>query len=204
MLENLVPPVNNVKLADIEPLIWLIIFVVVAIAKGWSKLQQSTADDSSDADEPPLVPPRPRVSPPRPRLQPRPVAPPTARPAARPQQPVLPQATPSRAPAPMRGERNVDAEQIRRFVEDLGGKPQLPPPVPVPSAPVARAETPLPPSTPEPTASATTIPQTIAGAPAPQLRSSNSQWMEALRDRQNIRNIIIAAEIIGPPKAESV
>jgi hypothetical protein len=28
-------------------------------------------------------------------------------------------------------------------------------------------------------------------------------WAEALRDRNNIRNIIISAEIIGPPKAES-
>jgi hypothetical protein len=202
MLENPVPPANTVKLADIEPLIWLIIFVVVAVAKGWSKLQQSNADDSSDADEPPLLPPRPRVPPPRPRLQPRPITPPTARPAARPQQPVPPLATPSRSPAPMRGERNVDAEQIRGFVEDLGGKPQLPPPVP--SASVARAETPLPPPTPEPATSTTAVPQTIADAPAPPLRSSNSQWMEALRDRQNIRNIIIAAEIIGSPKAESV
>ncbi|HUI05875.1 MAG TPA: hypothetical protein VL486_02600 [Verrucomicrobiae bacterium] len=26
-------------------------------------------------------------------------------------------------------------------------------------------------------------------------------WTEALRDRQNIRNIIISYEIIGPPKS---
>jgi hypothetical protein len=28
----------------------------------------------------------------------------------------------------------------------------------------------------------------------------NSPWVEALRDRQNLRNIIIANEIIGPPR----
>jgi hypothetical protein len=190
-----VPPVSTVKLADIEPLIWLIIFVVVAVAKGWSKLQQSTDDTSSEADEPPpLVPPKPQAPPPRPRMQPRPVGPPTARPAVRPQRPVLPRATPSRAPAPMRGERKVDVEQIRRLVENLGGKPQLPPPVPAPTQPVARAGSPAPPPQPETAPSAT---------PAQPLRSRGSLWMEALRDQQNIRNIIIASEIIGPPKAES-
>jgi hypothetical protein len=38
----------------------------------------------------------------------------------------------------------------------------------------------------------------------PAQTSRASQWMEALRDRNNIRNIIISAEIIGPPKAELV
>jgi hypothetical protein len=41
----------------------------------------------------------------------------------------------------------------------------------------------------------------MAEAPAPSPPSRASQWAEALRDRQNIRNIIISAEIIGPPKA---
>jgi hypothetical protein len=193
-----------VKLADIEPLIWLIIFVVVAVAKGWSKLQQSTDDDSSAGDEPPpLVPPRPQAPPPRPRLQPRPVAPPMARPPIRPQQPAARRAAPPRVPVPVRSERKVDAGQIRRLVEQLGDKPQLAPPVPAPPRPVAKAEPPPPPPQPEPAPSATPAPQTIAATPAQPLRSRGSLWMEALRDRQNIRNIIIAYEIIGPPKAET-
>jgi hypothetical protein len=46
--------------------------------------------------------------------------------------------------------------------------------------------------------------QTVAAAPAPAQTSRALQWMEALRDRNNVRNIIISAEIIGPPKAESM
>jgi hypothetical protein len=38
----------------------------------------------------------------------------------------------------------------------------------------------------------------------PAQSSRATQWTEALRDRRNIRNIIVAYEIIGPPRAESV
>jgi hypothetical protein len=44
--------------------------------------------------------------------------------------------------------------------------------------------------------------QTFADVPAPAQSSRASQWTDALRDRQNIRNIIVAYEIIGPPRAE--
>jgi hypothetical protein len=64
-------------------------------------------------------------------------------------------------------------------------EPAPPPPLPAPlEAPVQK--------------------QTIADAPAPAQSSRASQWTEALRDRQNIRNIIVAYEIIGPPRAELV
>jgi hypothetical protein len=37
-------------------------------------------------------------------------------------------------------------------------------------------------------------------APVPKPAAA-SPWMEALRDKTNLRNIIISAQIIGPPKA---
>ena len=57
---------------------------------------------------------------------------------------------------------------------------------------------------PEPAMAAPVAAQSVAAATALAPTSRTSQWMEALRDRNNIRNIVIAAEIIGPPKAESV
>ena len=42
-----------VRLADSGALIWLIIFVVVSLAKGWSKLQQSKESESSQSDDAP-------------------------------------------------------------------------------------------------------------------------------------------------------
>jgi len=179
--------------------------VVIAISKGWSKLHQSTDDSSSDADEPPLVSPR-RQTPPRARLQPRPIPPPTVRRPVPPRLPTRPRAMPPRVPAPVPAERKVkaDAEQIRRLVEEMVAKPPPAPPVPVPTQPVATVEPPPPPPQPEPALTATAVPQTIADAPAPPPRSRSSQWMEALRDRQNVRNIIIAVEIIGPPKADTL
>ena len=51
---------------------------------------------------------------------------------------------------------------------------------------------PPPPAPPEPVAT----PATVPAKP-----SRKNPWAEALRDRQNIRNIIISAEIIGPPKS---
>jgi hypothetical protein len=177
-----------VKLADPTPLIWLAIFVVVSIAKGWSKMQQSGKSDSSAADDaPPVVRPRPRIPPPQPPLQPRPGMAPMARPAPR----VVP-----RAEAPTPRGRKVDADGIRRFVEQLSSKP------PLPSARKAEPP-PAPPRRPEPVAQTTEAKQQIAAASVPVQTSRASQWTEALRDRNNIRNIIISAEIIGPPKSES-
>jgi hypothetical protein len=57
---------------------------------------------------------------------------------------------------------------------------------------------------PEPAVAAPVATQPAVATPATAQVSRTSQWMEALRDRNNIRNIVIAAEIIGPPKAESV
>jgi hypothetical protein len=183
------------KLADATPLIWLIVFVMVAIGKGLSKLQQSTKDDSSTEDDaPPVVRPRPRIPQPRP--------PPVMAPMARP----APKAgsrmpTPPRTSTPTPRGRNVDADGIRRFVEQLGGKPQ-PPVTPAPAR--KAAPPPAPPRRPEPVAQTTDVNQQIAATSAPTQTSRASQWTEALRDRNNVRNIIISAEIIGPPRSESV
>jgi len=194
-----------VKVADIGGLIWLIIFVVISLAKGWSKLQQSQEKSlpEPDDDGPPPVPAKPPV----PRPQPRPVTVPVPRvPRAVP--PVMRRAMPPSAPVPVRAARKVNADDIRRVVEKMSRKPQpaAPPPLPshsVPAPPVAGAEPPPPPPLPSPL-EAPAQAQTIADAPVPAQSSRASQWTDALRDRQNIRNIIVSYEIIGPPRAELV
>jgi len=196
-----------VKIAALDVYVWLIIFVMVALAKGWSKLQKQIDEDSSESTEesPPIAPVQRRA---KPREGVRPLQPQRARPQAprmapvprtvQPAQRTVPRtaARPVGSPAPREGWR-IDPEQIRRFVEQLSGQsPATPPPVAPP--PVQKA---LPP-TPEPVvATAAEAKPVMAEAPAPPTTSRASQWAEALRDKQNIRNIIISAEIIGPPKA---
>ena len=203
MPENPALPVSAVKLANIDVLVWLIIFVMVAIAKGWSKLQQPTDDDSSESDgAPPVVRPRPQIQRPRPQPQPRPAVAPVPR-TNYPSPPrTVPRPTDRPIPPPTRGEWKVDADQIRRFIDQMSGKAQPPPPPPpVPHPPAREVVPPAPPPQPEPAPDAPVATQTTAKAPAPAQVSRASQWAEALRDRNNIRNIIIAAEIIGPPRA---
>src|SRR5271170_5409265 len=112
------------KLADSGGLIWLIIFVVVSLAKGWSKLQQCQEKSSPELndDAPPPVPPRPPV----PRTQPRPAPVPRAAP------PVMRRSSSQSAPLPMPPSRKVRADDIRRVVEKMSRKPQptAPPPLP--------------------------------------------------------------------------
>ncbi len=202
MLENPARPVSLVKLANIDVFVWLIIFVMVAIAKGWSKLQQSADDDSPESGEaPPVVRPRPQI--PRPQPQPRPAVAPIPR-ATRPPPRTVPRTMARPVPPPRRGEWKVDADQIRRFIGQMSGKVQPSPPPPPALPSTARAvEPPAPPPQPEPARDAPAATQSTAKAPAPAQASRASMWAEALRDRNNIRNIIISAEIIGPPRAES-
>jgi len=99
-----------------------------------------------------------------------------------------------------RGNWKVDPEQIRRFIEQLSGEPQATAPPPVAPPPIQEA--PAPPPAPVPTTALTATMPTMAEVLArPSTPSRAAQWTEALRDRQNIRNIIISAEIIGLPKA---
>jgi len=199
------------KFADIGPLIWVIVIVMVSLAKGWSKLQQSAGNESSKSDDSlPVAPPKPP-----PRLQPRPAVAPMPRANLPPQQrAVPPRAMPRPGVKTMSGERKVSADDIRQFVEKLGGKPQVRPPPPPPSPPpiqaparrrsVRKAAAPPPPPRQEPAPAAPVASQTVTASPTPAQVSRASQWMEALRDRNNVRNIIIGAEVIGPPKAESM
>jgi hypothetical protein len=194
-----------IKLADIGGLIPVIILVVVSLARGWSKLQQSPDKSSPELDDDalPPVPPKPPV----PRPQPRPAVAPMPRvPRAAP--PIMRRPTSQPGPVPIPPARKVSADDIRRVVEKMGRKPQPAAPTPLPShsvpvSPVTRTEPPPSPSLPPPL-EAPVQKQTIADAPLPAQSSRASQWTEALRDRQNIRNIIVAYEIIGPPRAELV
>jgi hypothetical protein len=190
-----------VKVASLDVLVWLIVFVMVVLAKGWGKLQKQIDKDSSQSKEAPPVT-RPKLHRPQPQM--RPVAP-VMRPAQPMQRTVARTAPPPAGPPAPREPWRIDPEQIRRFVEQLSGQPRpVPPPLAQPHIHKTEAIAPPPvPPTPEPAAPAPIAKHTIAEAPAPPKASRASQWAEALGDRQNIRNIIISAEIIGPPKAFS-
>jgi hypothetical protein len=99
-------------------------------------------------------------------------APPVVRPKPRPQ-PVRPVIQQMEQPKDLR-------EFVDRFTQ---------PPKPVAPPPVPKA---VPPPKPTPP------PPPVKPAPAPARQAS--RWVEALRDQQNLRNIIISAEIIGPPR----
>lgn len=159
---------------DWDALFWIAVVVVVGISKVLGKLKENAAEE----EEPP--PPQPR---PMRRL--RPAAQPKASPVAPP--PVLHEKRP-------KGWQTT-ADELREFLERIqppqataAPKPPPPPPSPPAAAPPAPAAKP-----------ASARPQPAPARPAPVNRAA--QWAAALRDRQNIRNIIVAAEIIGPPKA---
>ena len=63
--------------------------------------------------------------------------------------------------------------------------------------PVAEVKAPVIPAI-EAVADVKPVPKPVATPPVQPSRSSH--WAAALRDRQNIRNIILSAEIIGPPR----
>jgi hypothetical protein len=114
--------------------------------------------------------PAPQPVAPRPRPQARPSVPPVAKPP----RPTTWQASP---------------EDLRKFMERLTQ----------PSAPKPAASPPIaPPPVPTPAKPTPSAPVAAKTMPPPSRRSS--PWVEALRDRQNLRNIIIANEIIGPPR----
>jgi len=198
-----------VKLADIDTLVWLIIALVVVVAKGWNKLQgQIDKDTSESKGVPPGAPARSKPQQPRPQRQAAPAgARPVAAPMRRSAQPMRRTATRT-APAPVgsptaRNTWRVDPEQVRRFMEQLSGqaRPVSPPPVAPPPVRQVEALAPhTPPAEPEPALAAPVIEAAQTSAPSPSF-SRAAQWAAALRDRQNVRNIIISYEIIGPPKA---
>ncbi len=173
--------------------------------KGHHEICKPAREDSSDDDEAPLVtvprPPRPR---PQPRLQPQPrptVVPLSACPhrfrgRLRPWVPDL---------LPRRRARHEKSMRMR-FAASLNSwavKPRHSHRF-HPFPPTSNAAPPPPATEPVPVPDAPDAKQTIAETPEPAQSSGRaSQWSRALRDRQNIRNIIISAEIIGPPRGES-
>jgi len=154
--------------------VWLIIAIIFGIAKMWNRFT-STAPD----DEPAPPPARPRLRP-----QARPAAP--LPPRRQVERSVPPVAKPVTQPP-----WEVAPKDLREFVERLTGAGQ---PKPVTPPPIAH---PPPPPPPKP-AAPTPAPAAAKPSPAPARRAS--PWVEAFRDRQKLRNIIIANEIIGPPR----
>jgi hypothetical protein len=170
--------------AGFDIVVWLIIGVIFMLSKAWGKFVTPSDDDTTDE---PVAPPRPRPARPLPAQRP---APP----------PVAPKPPPAWEAAP---------EELRRFMEQLT-KPVRPTPTPpVAAPPVAhRAKPPaakkapavVPPAPAPPTSPPALTPTAAATVTAKPRSKRSAQWITALRDRQNLRNIIISAEIIGRPK----
>ncbi len=183
------------KLASSDgSVIWAILVVVFALVKGLSRLAKPADDDPPALDEKPPVS-RPPV-PPRQRSRPQPLAE-TGRRNERPvRRPASSKAAPRPIATPMRKAPRIDNDQIRQFVERLTRQPARPTATPPPIAIV------------EPVSAPQAVPaeakQVPDATPAASFSTRGSQWTEALRDRQNIRNIIISAEIIGPPRSISM
>ena len=174
------------KLAAVDFWIWLIVFVFVLISKVWNKLA-TPSDDDQPAKPPPPTTPRARPTPQsRPQQPQRPAKSVSAPPGAR--RPSMPPPVITEAP-----DWRIDPQKIREFFEKVQAAPQ-PPARPTPPPVAAARPVPAPPP-PVKAAPVTAAPKPATPAPAPA-----SQWAAAFRDRQNLRNIIISNEILGPPK----
>jgi hypothetical protein len=157
-------------LASADLIIWIVIAIVVALSKAFSKFQENAAKEKETA------PPPPR---PRPRSQRASKAPPVSRQAPRVPPPVEP-----------RGESWTPPASLEEFLNQLPqAQPvkKTPPPPPPPALPPPRAQAEPPAKKPEP-----------KPAPTKPRLSKSRQWALALQDRENIRNAIMAAEILGP------
>jgi hypothetical protein len=170
--------------AGADFVVWLIIGAIFMMAKAWSKFVTSTDEDAGDEPSPP-PPPQPR--------------PERSFPSPRPAPPVAPKPPSSREVAP---------EELRRFMEQLT-KPAQPAPRSPPAAPVIhraklqrakKVPAPPPPTPATPVAAPSLTPTAAATVTAKPQSQRSAQWITALRDRQNLRNIILSAEIIGRPK----
>lgn len=170
--------------AGIDSWIWVIIFVVVAASKLWSQFQQKT-EGGDQASEPMASKPPPILPVGRQEL-------PSAHPIPR---------GPTAAPSSSSIEEKWGEapKSLRDFMEQM--RRQMQPPVARP-APPSVATAPLPVA--EPVAPAEPVPAPEPEpVPAPTVVSEPSRasrWSAAMRDKQNVRNIIIGAEVLGPPK----
>jgi hypothetical protein len=169
--------------------IWIFIMIIVGISKLVEKAKQAGTDTSTHQPRPrPAHRARPTASQPRRIAQPPPVIRP---PMLDLEEPIDP------PPRPRQRQWTVDEDELRRFLGDvMGSKPEqapapYPPPTPAtkPMAAVERR------SEPPPAAKVKWSEETVE---AP---NRASQWASAMRDHNNLRNSIIAAEILGLPKA---
>jgi hypothetical protein len=154
--------------------IWIIILIIIALAKGVEKLK-SLAERKPPSSPAPSRRPRPVAASPRPVQMPPPIR---SRTVVQPQSP----------PAGWQ----VNTEELRRFIRQVAGQAE-PPPLPAPPQPRRMTPPPEPPPPPLPPPPAPTA------AAAKRSRRATA-WAAALRDKQNLRNVIVAAEIIGRPK----
>jgi hypothetical protein len=165
-----------------EFLVWLIVAILIAISKGLGKLQERAGKT------PPVKPP------------------PVQRPPEAIRRPVSERAVPPLV-------RPLTPEYLREIVRDHQPSPAAPRPRTAPPRAVAAKQTqragrprsltePLQPKPVTPSTAATPVPPARpATAAAQAVPARLSPWAEALREKTNLRNIIISAEIIGPPKA---
>jgi len=211
--------------AELDFWVWLVIIAIGGLSKLFGK------QESSDSSGPPPIQRRARPQRQRPVRQrtvgqhpelPKTHRSPAVRPAAGQQKQKTQQ--PTTAP-PQQPEWQASQDQVRNFLEEIqrravsqqNQKPfaqrqaQL---KQVQRAPVQQTRKPS-----EPVHQPTTPPvikqnpkSTFQKAPAitptpkpltviKQTSSRASKWAQALRDKQNIRNVIVATEILGPPKA---
>jgi len=143
--------------------IWIVIMVVVALAKGWGKLTEQVDADTENAPAPKPAQRRP--------ARPRPVQPPPIRQATPP---------PKRHAQPA-GERVTQTRFARGIPQPLvayAAPAHLP--RPIAHTPAAAAS---------------------AAAFVKRNATKGSLWAEALRDRKNLRHVIIGNEIINRPLA---
>jgi hypothetical protein len=161
---------------NVEGWIWLIVIIVALISKGVSALKEAGQGEN----QPPAPPRLPRKRSARQRPAPARPRPQTAR-------------TPPVIAEKKRPSWEVDQRNLEEFIERVTGI-QRPPRRPEPEPIVEYVKPPLP--EPEPT------PNAPSGPPKEPARPTRAAiWAEALRDNSNLRNIVVASEIIGPPKA---
>jgi len=115
----------------------------------------------------------------------------------------------AKSPGDVFGGRQSAAAQIRELLDQVrqGAQPSAPAPGAPPPIRETTSAPPPAPAVPRPIREAVSSPPPAPKPPSPSPSpiaepqpTPASVWAEALRDKQNLRRIIIAAEIIGPPK----
>lgn len=153
--------------------IWVVVFAVA-----WLLPLLAKRRSAGEGDRPPAVP------------KPRPKRGPQARQEAKP-------------PTDVFGGRQSAADRLRVLLDQIRRAAQ--PPAPAPGAPPPIPETVS--ASPQPIRESASAPRPAPKLPVPSPSTITepeptpaSFWAAALRDKQSLRRLVIAAEIIGPPK----